>query len=108
MKIIGVRHRLHRSITSSSRERLQMLYWLKQDAIATRKELAQKLGTDESTRKTCSIYRWVKKYSQGGISKFTKAKLKIPRPHSSKAQPQVPYRAFVGIHQEQISWGILR
>ncbi|WP_319418837.1 hypothetical protein [Pleurocapsa sp. FMAR1] len=29
-----LRHRLHHSVTSSSRERLQMLYWLKQDAIA--------------------------------------------------------------------------
>jgi hypothetical protein len=30
-----LRHRLRHSITSSSRERLQMLYWLKSNAIAT-------------------------------------------------------------------------
>ncbi len=49
-----LKHRLHHAVTASSKERLQMLYWLKQDAIATRKELSQKLGRDESTRKTCS------------------------------------------------------
>lgn len=57
-----LKHRLHHAITASSKERLQMLYWLKQDAIATRKELSQKLGRDEST-----IYRWLKRYRQGGL-----------------------------------------
>ena len=58
-----LKHRLHHSVTASSRERLQMLYWLKRDAIASRKELSQQLGRDEST-----IYRWLKKYRQGGLS----------------------------------------
>ena len=54
---------LHRySMESRSKERLQMLYWLKKDAIATRKELSEKLGRDEST-----IYRWMRKYRQGGL-----------------------------------------
>jgi len=44
-----LRPRWHHAVTASSRERLQMLYWLKQDAIATRKELSQKLDRDEST-----------------------------------------------------------
>ena len=34
-----LKHRLHHAISASSKERLQMLYWLKKDAIATRKEL---------------------------------------------------------------------
>ncbi len=49
-----LKQRLRHAVTSSTKERLQMLYWIKQDAIATRKELARKLGRDESTRKTCS------------------------------------------------------
>lgn len=58
-----LKHRLHHAVTSSTKERVQMLYWIKQGAIATRKELSQKLGRDEST-----IYRWLKKYCQGGIA----------------------------------------
>ncbi len=57
-----LKHRLHHSVTASSRERLQMLYWMKKDAIATRKELSEKLGRDEST-----IYRWMTRYRQGGL-----------------------------------------
>ena len=57
-----LKHRLHHALTASSKERLQMLYWLKSNAIATRKELSQKLGRDEST-----IYRWLKRYRQGGL-----------------------------------------
>ena len=57
-----LKHRLHHAVTASSKERLQMLYWLKKDAIATRKELSEKLGRDEST-----IYRWMRKYRQGGL-----------------------------------------
>lgn len=49
-----LKHRLHHSVTASSRERLQMLYWVKKEAIAFLKELSEKLGRDESTRKTCS------------------------------------------------------
>ena len=44
-----LKHRLHHAVTSSTKERVQMLYWIKQGAIATRKELSQKLGRDEST-----------------------------------------------------------
>lgn len=46
-----------------------MLYWLKSNAIATRKELSQKLGRDEST-----IYRWLKRYRQGGLSNLLEVK----------------------------------
>ncbi|WP_319422155.1 hypothetical protein [Pleurocapsa sp. FMAR1] len=31
-----LKHRLHYAVTASSKERLQMLYWLKQDAITLR------------------------------------------------------------------------
>lgn len=64
-----LKHRLHHAVTASSKERLQMLYWLKQNAIATRKELSQKLGRDEST-----IYRWLKRYRQGGLTNLLDVK----------------------------------
>ncbi len=44
-----LKHRLCHAVTSSTKERVQMLYWIKQSAIATRKELSQKIGRDEST-----------------------------------------------------------
>jgi transposase len=40
-----------------------MLYWLKTDAIATRQELARRLGRNPST-----VYRWLNRYQHGGIS----------------------------------------
>ena len=64
-----LKHRLHHAVTASSKERLQMLYWLRQNAIATRKELSQKLGRDEST-----IYRWLKRYHQGGLTNLLDVK----------------------------------
>lgn len=57
-----LRHRLKRAITAHSKERLQMLYWIKTGVVSTRAELAQRLERDEST-----IYRWLKRYQQGGI-----------------------------------------
>ena len=72
-----LKHRLHHAITSSTRERVQMLYWIKSNAIATRQELSQKLGRDEST-----IYRWLKRYQQGGISNL----LEVKTPPGKKSQ----------------------
>lgn len=62
-------HRLQRASTASSRERLQMLYWIKTKAIATRQELAQRLGRNEST-----VYRWLQRYAQGGIAALLEVK----------------------------------
>ena len=72
-----LKHRLHHAVTASSRERLQMLYWLKSNAIATRKEISQKLGRDEST-----IYRWLKRYRQGGLTNL----LDVKTPPGKKSQ----------------------
>lgn len=62
-------HRLQRANTASSQERLQMLYWIKTKVIATRQDLAQRLGRDEST-----IYRWLQRYKQGGINTLLEVK----------------------------------
>lgn len=64
-------HRLRHAGTAASKERLQMLYWIKTNAIATRKELSQRLERDDST-----VYRWLKRYQQKGID----ALLEIKRP----------------------------
>ena len=68
-----LKHRLRYAVTPSTKERVQMLYWVKQDAIATRKELSQKLGRDEST-----IYRWLKRYHQGGLINLLDVKTPCP------------------------------
>lgn len=140
-----LQHRLRHAVTATTKERLQMLDWIKIGAIATRKELSQRLGRNEST-----VYRWLKRYQRGGIDALLevktppgksglipapvmkqllerlsqpqgfksygqiqtwlnqdcqvviayktvhkivryklKAKLKVPRPHSAKASPEV-------------------
>jgi putative transposase len=57
-----LRHRLGRTRLASSKERLQMLLWIKTNSIQTRQDLCQRLGRNEST-----IYRWVQRYYAGGI-----------------------------------------
>lgn len=46
-----------------------MLYWIKTQALATRQELSQRLGRDSST-----VYRWLKRYKQGGIDALLEVK----------------------------------
>ncbi len=52
---------LKHATTASSKERLQMLYWLKSGQASSRQELAERLGRDEAT-----ITRWVRKYKDEG------------------------------------------
>lgn len=46
---------------ASSKERLQMLYWLKSGQVTSREAIASRLGRDEAT-----ITRWLRKYKDGG------------------------------------------
>ncbi|MBD0302715.1 MAG: helix-turn-helix domain-containing protein, partial [Tolypothrix sp. T3-bin4] len=64
-----LQHRLRHAVTATTKERLQMLYWIKTKAIATRQELSQRLERDEST-----VYRWLQRYKQGGIDKLLEVK----------------------------------
>ena len=64
-----LQHRLRHPVTAETKERLQMLYWIKTQAIATRQDLSQRLGRDEST-----VYRWLKRYKQGGIEALVEVK----------------------------------
>ena len=54
---------------SSSKERLQMLYWLKTGQVTSRRALAQLLGRDQAT-----ITRWLKKYKDGGYKGLLEVK----------------------------------
>lgn len=58
------------ALSGSSKERLQMLYWLKSGQVTNRGVLAQRLGRDEST-----ITRWLKKYKDGGYRSLLEVKL---------------------------------
>lgn len=64
-----LQHRLRHAVTATTKERLQMLYWLLTEANATRQELSQRLGRDEST-----VYRWLQRYKQKGIDALVEVK----------------------------------
>lgn len=55
--------------TGSQKERLQMLYWLKNGQVNSRQVLAQRLGRDQAT-----ITRWLKKYKDGGLAGLLEVK----------------------------------
>ena len=57
------------STSASSKERLQMLYWLKSGQVSSRQALAERLGRDEAT-----ITRWLRKYKDGGRSSLLEVK----------------------------------
>lgn len=52
---------LKHATTASSKERLQMLYWLKTSQVSSRRSLAERLGRDQAT-----ITRWARKYKDEG------------------------------------------
>lgn len=54
---------------ASSKERLQMLYWLKTGQVTSRRSLAERLGRDAAT-----ITRWLKKYKDGGYKGLLEVK----------------------------------
>ncbi|WP_375480572.1 helix-turn-helix domain-containing protein [uncultured Nostoc sp.] len=64
-----LQRRLRHAVTATTKERLQMLYWIKTGAIVTRQELSQRLGRDEST-----VYRWLQRYKQSGINALLEVK----------------------------------
>lgn len=52
-----------------SKERLQMLYWLKTGQVTSRRAIAERLGRDEAT-----ITRWLRKYKDGGYKGLLEVK----------------------------------
>lgn len=79
-----LKHRLRHAVTATSKERLQMLDWIKANALATRKELSQRLERDAST-----VYRWLKRYQQGGIDGID-ALLEIKTPPGKSGRIPAP------------------
>lgn len=65
-----IKTRLNQQRTTKGKERLQMLYWLKQEQPIERQTLAQRLNRNSST-----IYRWLQKYKQGGIEGLLEVKV---------------------------------
>ena len=55
--------------SASSKERLQMLYWLKSGQVTSRRSLAERMGRDKAT-----ITRWLRKYKDGGCSNLLQVK----------------------------------
>ncbi|HEY9862328.1 MAG TPA: helix-turn-helix domain-containing protein [Candidatus Obscuribacterales bacterium] len=62
-------HYLSNRRSATSKERLQMLYWLKRGIAKNRKELAQLLHRNEAT-----ISRWLLRYRSGGLAKLLEVK----------------------------------
>lgn len=99
-----LRHRLHHATTATSTQRLQMLYWIKTQAVSTRQKLAQLLGRNEST-----VYRWLQRYKTGGIDALLEVK-KAPGKTSTipnnvinqlrerLSQPQ-GFNSYIEVHQ---------
>ena len=76
-----LRHRLAHARSATTKERLQMLYWLKTQAITTRQELSLRLGRNEST-----VYRWLQRYQQGGINGLLEVKTPPGKPSLISAE----------------------
>jgi transposase len=77
-----LKQKLKHQKTGQEKERLQMLYWLKSGQVTSRRELASRLARNEST-----IYRWLKKYEQGGLAKLLE--VQVPPGAESKIQGSV-------------------
>ena len=60
---------LQYSRSASSKERLQVIYWLKSGQVTSRSEIGERLGRDPAT-----ITRWIKKYKSGGIRELLSVK----------------------------------
>ena len=60
---------LKQTRTSSQKERLQLLWWLKTGQVEQHQELAHRLGRDTST-----VSRWLQKYRRGGLSQLLEVK----------------------------------
>ncbi|MFH7028508.1 MAG: helix-turn-helix domain-containing protein [Heteroscytonema crispum UTEX LB 1556] len=80
--------RLKAPMSANAQERLQMLYWLKNGQVNSRKELVKRLNRGEAT-----ISRWLKKYQDGGLA----ALLEVKRPPGKKTI--IPNEAIACLEQ---------
>ena len=75
-----LRKQLKAQKTGRGKEKMQMLYWLKKGEILSRNELAERLNHDNST-----IYRWLKRYKEGGIERLLEEPV---RPGRNRSIPE--------------------
>lgn len=73
---------LNKQKTAKGKERMQMLYWLKQEESIQRQTLAKRLNRNEST-----IYRWLQTYKQSGIEGLLSVKVSCGRTSTIKGEP---------------------
>ena len=59
--------------TPQQKERIQAIYWLKNNTVETVKQVALMLG-----RNPVTVQKWLKKYRQGGIDRLLEKKKKSP------------------------------
>lgn len=79
------------------RERLQLLYWLKQNPQRRRRELAQLLGCSIPT-----ITRWLQRYRQGGLAELLQRRLAPGKP--AKVPPSVVAQLQQRLQQRRSSF----
>ena len=59
--------------TPQQKERIQAIYWLKNNTVETVKQVALMLG-----RNPVTVQKWLKKYREGGIDRLLEKKKKSP------------------------------
>lgn len=64
-----LKKRLQTARLADQKEKLQMLWWLKNGQVSEQQEIGKRLGRDTST-----ITRWLQKYRSGGINRLLEIK----------------------------------
>jgi transposase len=60
---------MRQNLSGNSKERVQMLWWVKSDQVKEHQEIGRRLGRDGST-----ITRWIQLYRQGGLPALLEVK----------------------------------
>jgi transposase len=84
-----LKKRLQTARLAEQKEKLQMLWWLKNGQVSEQQEIGKRLGRDTST-----ITRWLQKYRSGGISRLLEIK-KAPG-----ATPKMTEEVIVALKRE--------
>ena len=80
---------LHHQKNSTKRNKIQVLYWLKNGEVETITKAAKLLGVQRIT-----VQRWWKQYKQGGVSQLLKNPPKTGRPTA------IPSEVIQGIEKQ--------
>jgi len=75
---------LRHTTAASSKERLQILYWLKSGQVNSRQSLAELTGRDPAT-----ITRWLRKYQDGGCASLLEVKQRLQQPQGFQSYGEI-------------------